>query len=137
MNDDSLNTTKEENITIQFHQPLELIIDSSTQNTSNNTYKKVSNDLLDSVRSVKSASEQGQENNQNNENHSMVYKSNIKDKSPLKLGSLYCFLYLKGHPVFTLGPQCILYFKYYILIYSYSLHVIYINSFLSNTKLLV
>lgn len=35
-----------------------------------------------------------------------VYGSNLKAKSPSRLGNLYTFLYVRGQPLIAIGPQC-------------------------------
>lgn len=36
-----------------------------------------------------------------------VYGNDIKIDSPLKIGMCYSFLYFRGFPLITLGPECI------------------------------
>jgi hypothetical protein len=35
-----------------------------------------------------------------------VYGSNIKVKSPSRMGNLFTFLFISKQPIFTIGPQC-------------------------------
>ncbi len=35
-----------------------------------------------------------------------IYGSDIRIKSPYKMGKLYTFLFFKGEPIFVIGPTC-------------------------------
>jgi hypothetical protein len=36
-----------------------------------------------------------------------VFGSDIRNKSPFRIGNVYGFIYCKESPLFTLGPNCI------------------------------
>ena len=58
-----------------------------------------------------------------------IYGSDIRIKSPYKMGKLYTFLFYKGEPIIVIGPTCnilIIYRLYvYITIYCHK----YLGSF--------
>mgnify|MGYP007031241599 CR=1 FL=1 len=37
-----------------------------------------------------------------------VFGTDLKVKSPYRMGNLYTFLFLNNEPIFTIGPQCII-----------------------------
>lgn len=41
-----------------------------------------------------------------------VFGNDIKIKYPTKMGNLYTFVFIRGQPLITIGPECIFLFKF-------------------------
>lgn len=64
-----------------------------------NSQRNLRNDLNNSISFVSTSSE-------NTRISVTVYGNDVKMESPLKIGKCFAFLYFKGFPVITLGPEC-------------------------------
>jgi hypothetical protein len=100
-----------------------------------NSERNLKNDLNNSISFVSTSTE-------NTRISISVYGNDVKLRSPLKIGKCYSFLYYKGLPIITLGPECkkinkifylklklILFIIYYILYISIKYYFIKLINF--------
>jgi hypothetical protein len=79
------------NIRYQYEGPL------TTED--GNSERNLKNDLNNSISFVSTSTE-------NTRISITVYGNDVKLKNPLKIGKCFTFLYYKGLPIITLGPEC-------------------------------
>jgi hypothetical protein len=90
---DTSNMTSHNDTNIRYE------VFSTTEDGSSNSQRNLKNDLNNSISFVSTSSE-------NTRISVTVYGNDIKLNSPLKIGNCYSFLYYKGFPIITLGPEC-------------------------------